>query len=276
MQRSGVDLILRLNLVTSNSQILRASPAGQTNKASLPLRQCSNVTCNPSDMTIRITSIIIVLLLSFESLLSQGNDINQTAVKKIEGEFVELTKQYLKASFSHSDSVSALNDMRISKLLELYRIDSTNRIIGMYMVDCYSVKNDLRQIIRWSNHALKYATDYKPNIISFNESIGFAYTRLGLFDSAKIHFKIYLSLLKPSRDSYQTGEFIKSLFNEADLIYEGKDTLAVKNLTVLRERSCKYYLQILDFIMPYAEKYMDKYFLLQRKEEKSLRVPGCR
>lgn len=227
-------------------------------------------------MTIRITSIIIVLLLSFESLLSQGNDINQTAVKKIEGEFVELTKQYLKASFSQSDSVSALNDMRISKLLELYRIDSTNRIIGMYMVDCYSVKNDLRQIIRWSNHALKYATDYKPNIISFNESIGFAYTRLGLFDSAKIHFKIYLSLLKPSRDSYQTGEFIKSLFNEADLIYEGKDTLAVKNLTVLRERSCKYYLQILDFIMPYAEKYMDKYFLLQRKEEKSLRVPGCR
>ena len=42
-QRSGVDLILGQNPVTSNFLILKASAAGQTNKASLPLRQCSNV-----------------------------------------------------------------------------------------------------------------------------------------------------------------------------------------------------------------------------------------
>ena len=42
-QRSGVDLILEQNPVTSNSKILKAPQAGQTNKASLPLRQCLNV-----------------------------------------------------------------------------------------------------------------------------------------------------------------------------------------------------------------------------------------
>ena len=44
-QRFGVDLVLEKNLVNSNSQILKAFAAGQTNKASLPLRQCSNVKC---------------------------------------------------------------------------------------------------------------------------------------------------------------------------------------------------------------------------------------
>jgi len=241
-----------------------------------PQQQALNVTCNPTDMTIRMTFIIIVLLHSFQSLLSQNKNIDQTSVKKIETEFVELAKEYLNASFSHSDSASVLNDKMISKLLALYRIDSTNRIIGMYLVDCYSIKNDLRQIIRWSNHALKYATDYKPNIVTYNESIGFAYTRLGQFDSAKVHFKTSLDQLKFSSDSYQTYQFIRSLFDEADLIYKGKDTLAIKNLTSLGKKSCKYYLQIWEFIMPDAEKHMDKNFLSQRKREKSIRLPGCR
>ena len=42
-----VDLILQQNPVNSNFLILKASAAGQTTKASLPLRQCSNVMCNP-------------------------------------------------------------------------------------------------------------------------------------------------------------------------------------------------------------------------------------
>ena len=42
-QRSGVDLILQQNPVNSNFLIKKASAAGQTNKASLPLRQCLNV-----------------------------------------------------------------------------------------------------------------------------------------------------------------------------------------------------------------------------------------
>ena len=44
-QRSGVDQILEQKPVTSNSYLLKASPAGQTIKASLPLRQCFNVGC---------------------------------------------------------------------------------------------------------------------------------------------------------------------------------------------------------------------------------------
>ena len=229
-------------------------------------------------MAIRITFTIILLLYSFESLLSQSTNFEQPplTVKKIQTEFIELASKYLEVSISNRDSASKLNDKMISKLLELYDIDSTNRIIGMYLVDCYSTKNDFRQVIRWSNHALKYATDYKPNVARYNESIGYAYIRLGQLDSAKIHFQISFRQLKLQPTSYDIHQFFESLFNAADSIYQGKDTITIRNLKTLRKEACTYYLQIWEFIMPYAEKYMDKYFLTQRNREKSIRLSGCR
>ena len=51
-QRSGADQILEQKPVTSNSYLLKASPAGQTIKASLPLRQCLNVRRNSMAATL--------------------------------------------------------------------------------------------------------------------------------------------------------------------------------------------------------------------------------
>ena len=65
-QWSGVDLILEQSPVTSSFQILKASAAGQTYKASLPLRQCSNVIGNHAatqeKSTLRLEGILKTLV----------------------------------------------------------------------------------------------------------------------------------------------------------------------------------------------------------------------
>jgi len=94
------------------------------------------------DMAIRITFTIILLLYSFESLLSQSTNFEQPplTVKKIQTEFIELASKYLEVSISNRDSASKLNDKMISKLLELYNIDSTIELLGFILLIAIQLK----------------------------------------------------------------------------------------------------------------------------------------
>ena len=209
---------------------------------------------------------LILLVLSFESLFSQSHSDFDThkLTKKIESEFLELFKKYLEVSVDNRDSALSLNDKMITKMLELYSIDSTHPAPGQYLTDFYSIKGNSKEVIRWSNHALKYSSYYKPNIDRYNIIKGYAYINLRQFDSAKIYFQIALDQLKFRKDTLGIREFIKSIFVEAD------------NLYLRKENICEYYLTICKFILPDTKIYMDEYFIKQITEKWEYRSKDCR
>ena len=86
-----VDLILQQNPVNSNFLILKASAVGQTNKASLPLRQCLNVNCHfISALSMRKIIRILAILFCISAGLWAGRlSITRAIVSKSDLRIVE-------------------------------------------------------------------------------------------------------------------------------------------------------------------------------------------
>jgi len=230
---------------------------------------------------LRSIYLFLILLFFFSAVTIAQDGANKDKAimlfKATDSLFIKL----MNFNVTNRDSAFIINNELIAKLIDVYNTDTSNSYVGFYLMNCYKMKRDFREVIKWSKNQLIYEKNFYETA-DFNYFIASAYISLGEFDSSKKYINEVIKLQEKvhnSQDSlifYEIKASILGIKKMADSIYINPDSALVKQLQLKGDSPCKYSIQILSYIQPYAKIYFDKIQYSKTNEEIAVREKNCR
>ncbi|GAB2832528.1 hypothetical protein [Ferruginibacter profundus] len=228
----------------------------------------------------------LFLILLFQTAFSTTPTVAQRNIDKPKAdqmfkETLPLFDRLLNARVTNKDSAVLLEKEFIQKLEQVYLTDTTNSYVGYYLLQCYKSLGNFHEVIRWSNNQLMHNPKSSERS-DFYYLIASVYISLCEFDSSKIYIDKSLELnneSKTTRDSltfYETKAMISGLIKKAESIYNRTDIALSTQLQLKSITSCKYSLQIVEYLLPYTKLFFNRNERLETEKQISIWQKNCR
>jgi tetratricopeptide (TPR) repeat protein len=195
--------------------------------------------------------LTLLIFLSFFSYNTKSQNLpNKIKSEELKKEVFPIWKAFLR-NYDNRDSGKILNNILIDKFKTIYQLDSTDKGVGDFLIDCYTYNKEYEKAIYWNKHQLLINDDSISKRTYFR-SISYSFICLGNIDSSKFYldkaFKIYKEQDYPN-DHFDITNFI--MF--ADSLYRQKDKEDLSILRKTQKQACEYSVEILKFIQPYLK-----------------------
>jgi len=215
---------------------------------------------------------IFLLLIAFVSFKCSGQD--REKAKKL---FVETSPLFIKVEelkSTNKDSAHLLNKKLIQNLEAIFYTDTTFKHIADYLGACYAFENNNEKTIYWYSRQLPEFSHQDFPIACYS-CIALAYFKLGELDSCK---KFILRANVSFDKNYLGGQrdYLIKLKKMADNIYLNNDTATIHTLKEKNISPCKYSIETLQFLLPFAEEKKEYFSGNFSKETIADRQKNCR
>jgi len=198
--------------------------------------------------------IILFFLLFIPGIANSQNSIDKTKAAKLLEEIKPLYESYFSLQIRNHDSAKIVCNILIEKFKEIYYVDTTDKKIGDYLVECYFYNKDYVKAINWCNHQILYHSNNVDNIYYF-QTLAIAYLNLGELNLGKKYIAKAITINETNPDWNDLSPvFLLNLKSFIDDIIKGNDSVEVSFLKSKNISVDQYANQIFNFLMPYAEK----------------------
>lgn len=215
---------------------------------------------------------ILIILIAFISFKCSGQ--NREKAKKL---FTETSPLFIKVEelkSTNQDSAHILNKKLIQNLETIFYTDTAFKHIADYLGSCYAFENNNENAIYWYSRQLPEFSHQDFPIACYS-CIAFAYFKLGELDSCK---RFILRANTSFDKNYLGGQrdYLVTLKKMADKIYFNSDTATIQTLKGKNISPCKYSIEILEFLLPFAEEKKEYFSEQFNKETIIIRQKNCR
>jgi tetratricopeptide (TPR) repeat protein len=204
---------------------------------------------------------LIILIFVFLTFLVKGQNSKQEQINLLYTEAASNFLQCIKQIKKNEDSVHFYSTKAISKLLQLYQLDSTSKSVGDYLADCYRYSRKYDSAIFWYYHQIKTNRDSLA-IRTCSEFIALSFIANGQLDSSLKHLKTAYIF---TSSEFNNSLLFSSIVNFADNIYKNTDSVATNFLNLKSIVPCKYSTEILENLLPYSDSEKSYYSYKQIK-----------
>jgi tetratricopeptide (TPR) repeat protein len=215
---------------------------------------------------------IIISLLLFTSLTCIGQD--REKAKKLFVETYPLFEKVLELKSTKQDSAHIFNQKLIQNLETIFYTDTTFQHIADYLGNCYSFENKNEKAIYWYSRQLPEFSHQDFPIACYS-CIALAYFKLGELDSCK---RFILRANTSFDKNYLGGQrdYLVALKKMADKVYFKTDSLTIQTLQAKSISPCKYSIEVLKFLLPFAEERKEYFPAPFSKETILTQQKNCR
>ncbi|HMG82450.1 MAG TPA: hypothetical protein VK559_05405 [Ferruginibacter sp.] len=197
----------------------------------------------------------LFLLSCVPLFIKAQKSIDKTKAEKLYNEVIPLYDSYILLQYNDPDSAKKILPILIQRCIELYNVDTSNKLIGNYLVKCYYDQKDDEKAIFWCEHQIA-CHSYSENINNF-EMLAQIYLREGDIKAAEEYTSKSIPMNKIDPNMYTSSPvFLANVKFFIDNVVNGNDTAEISLLKSKNILPIPYVNNMFKFLLPYAEKSM--------------------